>query len=209
MALNQTDLDVRIQQAVCCAGKEAKKLSQFYMYGSDCKEEQLDKLTLLNAYIDILRCYNVQADDDTDWEYYIVYEMADGVSVGDVFEIFAGGSLLLSYTAASTNVCTVFNAIAAALTLITGVSGRATCGETLSRIVITVPCEDAPVFVKITRIDNTEVYIPLQVSVEGKCETGDSDNCVTEEQIETIVENIAKMCKICFQAPGFAYYTQD
>lgn len=210
MALSQQDLDVRLQKIGCCAGAQAKLLAQYYMYGSECKEEQLQKLTILNAYLDILSCYKVQATTDTNWIYVIDLDQIKLLPAGAQIDVFIGGELITSYTTKTTETCNEIGGLnTAILTNSDIISSVNVCNETTKQITVTVPCDMTPAYVKgyynDGDVDYTS-YFPVYVSQEGKCITGDEDNCVTEEQVEVILENIAIMCKECFKPNGFAYY---
>lgn len=210
MALSQQDLDVRLQKIGCCAGAQAKLLAQYYMYGSECKEEQLQKLTILNAYLDILSCYKVQATTDTNWVYTIDVTGVKLLPSGSQIDIFIGGELITSYITRTTEYCNEVSALNdAILTNPDVISATGICALSGSTITITVPCDMTPAYVK-TYYNDGDVdytsYFPVYVQQEGKCITGDEDNCVTEEQVEVILENIAIMCKECFKPNGFAYY---
>lgn len=210
MALSQQDLDVRLQKIGCCTGAQAKQLAQYYMYGSECKEEQLQKLTILNAYLDILSCYKVQATTGTDWIYVVDVDNIKLLPAGAQIDVYIGGELITSYITKTTEACNEINALNnAILSNPSIISSIDVCNETTKEITITVPCNMTPAYVKAYyQLDATEytIYFPIYVAQEGKCITGDEDNCVTEEQVEVILENIAIMCKECFKPNGFAYY---
>jgi hypothetical protein len=209
MALSQTDLDVRLQQLGCCIGKEAKKLQQYYAWGSDCVEEQLNKVLLLEAYAEILKCYKVQATSETRWTYVATFDTKDSMSVGDTIEIFGNGLLLLEYTVASTTECTVVTALSNLLAEVSGIGiSRPSCGASQITMTFDADCEITPVFIKYTTQEGDISYIPVSVYEEGECESGDDDNCITEDQLNVILENISRLCKVCFQPEGFAYYNQ-
>lgn len=221
MALSQQDLDVRLQKIGCCTGAQAKQLAQYYMYGSECNEEQLQKLTLLNAYLDILSCYKVQATTDTDWVYVFDFSTIKSLPVsipGYIYtelEIFIGGNSMGSVSINSGNTCGILgdlnNQISQNENIISSVL---TCGENDIYITTTAKCNMSPAYARayFTIDFGSElqlyymIYFPVYVQQKGKCITGDKDNCVTEKQVEVILENIAIMCKDCFKPNGFAYY---
>lgn len=210
MALSQQDLDVRLQKIGCCAGAQAKLLAQYYMYGSECKEEQLQKLTILNAYLDILSCYKVQATTATDWVYVVDVDSIKSLPIGAQIDVFIGGELIATYITKTTETCNEIGGLNVAISNNPNViSSIGSCAKSDNTITITVPCNMTPAYVKTYYgADTTDYtsYFPVYVAQEGKCITGDEDNCVTEEQIEVILENIAIMCKECFKPNGFAYY---
>lgn len=210
MPLSQQDLDVRLQKIGCCTGAQAKQLAQYYMYGSECNEEQLQKLTILNAYLDILTCYKVQTTTDTNWAYQFDLINIKELPIGSVIQIFIGGNLVAQTITRDSNTCEILNALNNALLGNEDViSSLVNCGGSVATITTIVPCSMTPAYARAYYEVEGEVYYyqyPVYIAQEGKCITGDKDNCITEEQIEVILENIAIMCKDCFKPNGFAYY---
>ena len=115
MALSQQDLEVRLQKTGCCVGHEAKRLAQYYLYGSECAEEQLQKVTILNAYLDILSCYKVQATTATNWIYVIDLNDITLLGLDSTIEIYIGGELIVEYIIISENICDELDNIVTAI----------------------------------------------------------------------------------------------
>jgi hypothetical protein len=67
--LTQSDIDVRLQAAYCCAGSLAFKTSKEFRYGMKCAKSNLEKLFLLNVLIEILECYIPASIPDGEDEY--------------------------------------------------------------------------------------------------------------------------------------------
>lgn len=214
MTLSQQDLNVRLQKTGCCVGQEAKRLAQYYLYGSECAEEQLQKVTILNAYLDILSCYKVQATTATNWEYVFDLYAIKVLPIGSVIDVFIGGELITSYTTQTVEICTELNSLAAVIQANSNVISVTTvCNIEINKaeITVTVPCNMSPAYVKSyysTADTDVTTYYNVYTKQEGKCITQDEDNCITEEQINKIVENISVMCKDCFKPAGFAYYNK-
>ncbi len=216
MAINSTDLQVYLQNLGCCAGLEAKKLANYYMYGSECKEEQLQKLTLLNAYTDMLRCYSVQSTEATNNIFLVSFTDVYKVNflAGNIVHFYLGDEEVYTYTVTGGVACTEINTMISDLLNLADpgdiVNVEGTCTGSRAEIFIETTCAAKDLQVVMSQLIDEEAYltiIPVQLYQEGKCETDDDDNCITEDQVETIIENIAKFCKKCFKAPGFAYYT--
>lgn len=239
MSLSQQDLNVRLQKIGCCTGEQAKLAARYYLYGSECAEEQLQKLTLLNAYLDILSCYNVQSTTATNWTYQIdlssLIEYQNTITQDDTFNLYINGELIASYVVSQDglDICThVGNITSVLLNSEKVISVDSSCNEIAATINVTVDCsmtnayfiysnnvQFAEVSVNVNQKINSGVeviaqdtkigsviYLPIYVVQQGKCITGDKDNCITEAQLEIILENIAIMCKDCFKPNGFAYY---
>ncbi len=210
MSLSQQDLNVRLQKIGCCTGEQAKLAARYYLYGSECAEEQLQKLTLLNAYLDILSCYNVQSTTNTDWYYEIDFSYLTAINIGDVFKIYINGQLILDYTTTTIDKCSeitsMVNLLLANPDIISVVSY---CNISNAGIRIKVGCDMIlPYCIRGYGVDDSykAVYLPIYTLEKGKCITGDADNCITEAQVEVMLENIAIMCKDCFKPNGFGYY---
>ncbi len=62
LVLNQTDLDVRLQIAGCKYAEIANAYANTLKYGLKCSSDNLNKLLLLNGYIEILENYIVGSD---------------------------------------------------------------------------------------------------------------------------------------------------
>lgn len=215
MALSQQDIDVRLQQLGCCIGAEAKKLANYYMYGSECKEEQLQKLTLLNAYADMLSCYSVQATANTDNIFLVSFTdvYKTNFLAGNIVHFYLGDGEVYTYTVTGGVACTEINDIANGITNLPDLGDiievSAACNGSKAEVFIETTCGAKDLQVIMTQVIDEVTYetiIPVQLYQEGKCETTDDDNCITEDQVNTIVENIAKTCKKCFKSEGFAYY---
>jgi hypothetical protein len=211
MSLSQQDLNVRLQKIGCCTGEQAKLAARYYLYGSECAEEQLQKLTLLNAYLDILSCYKTQSTTETSWSYVFDLGSIKSVSIGDIFNIYINGEVIVNYVSATENICTVNTDIRTLLQAnesISSVTGF--CNDSGSQIKIVASCDMILPYITYTHdlgegLYETE-YLPIYTAQEGKCIIGDADNCITEAQVEVMLENIAIMCKDCFKPNGFGYY---
>jgi len=218
MNLSQQDLNVRLQKTGCCVGQEAKRLAQYYLYGSECAEEQLQKVTILNAYLDILSCYQVENTTSTNWVYFLDFTDLLDYYFGttNTIKIIIGDQIVLDYVAP------VEYTLCGLVTYMCGlieanpniISAVPTCDGKNVSMTITAACNMTPASATVYKEydgypNDSELYnVPTFTVQSGKCPNNGEDNCVTEEQINKIIENISVMCKDCFKPAGFAYYNK-
>lgn len=79
LVFNQTDLNVRLQISSCKYAEIASAYANNLKYGIPCSRANLNKLILLNGYIDLLENYQVGSDKNCITEKE-AQEIADKIS---------------------------------------------------------------------------------------------------------------------------------
>lgn len=62
--MTSTNLNIILTNAVCCSSEQAVKVSKLLTSGSLCAKAEVIKLKLLNDYIEVLKCYNVDSENN-------------------------------------------------------------------------------------------------------------------------------------------------
>ena len=79
LKFNQVDLNVRLQISSCKYAEIANAYANNLKYGISCSKSNLNKLILLNGYIDLLKNYEVGSDKNCITEQE-AQEIADKIS---------------------------------------------------------------------------------------------------------------------------------
>ena len=216
---SKQDIEVRLQLSTCCAGRKASKLAKQLLHGSDCLEQSFREFSLLSNYIEILKCYKTPLDAIPA---YINYN-ANGWSGGTNFNLIFTFNFLIGVS--NQVVVTGQTSIDGALTAMAAAINTAN-GETIAEYdeehnILTIEYPTAGIIGNgklLSAITASGVGVPTITPTtatfaggvaEVTAEDVEDLNCVTEDQLQIIFENISKICNICFKPLGFTYYESD
>lgn len=202
MNINQVDLIVRLQLAGCKYSELANTYANNLKYGMKCSKKNLQNLFLLNSLLEILECYTIIYDKPG-----LIYQEVNqgGLSPGDIVNILANGITIsgdidITDFGMSEQVTQIVEAINSYQ------SDFVASSESTDRkefaIKLLTPCTNPDVSITIDD-GNTVVEIPIEYQTLGECNI--DHNCFTEEQLLSIIDNIAALVKLCFQPIGFNY----
>jgi len=216
---SKQDIEVRAQLAACCAGRKASKLAKQLLNGSDCIEQSFREFSLLCKYIEILKCYKTPLPAIPAYINYDANGWSGGTSFNLVFtfNFLIGGSNQVVVTG-QTSIDGALTAMAAAI----NTANNETIAEYDSEHnVLTIEYPTAGVIGNgklLTAITTTGTGVPTitptTATFAGGVDEVTADdvadlNCVTEDQLQIIFENISKICNICFKPLGFTYLSSD
>lgn len=198
--LNQVDLNVRLQLLGCKYSEIANTYANNLKYGMKCSRENLRKLLLLNALIDILECYDIIHDVGGVIEQNIA---TAGLQINNIVELFSNGVTITGPITLSSNNTTVqATQITTAINNYANTVFSAIVSSTDRKSIIvklTTPCTNPTVTVTV----NNGTPVVLEYLTEGECDV--DNNCFTEDQIKELIDSIAKLIKQCFQPMGYDY----
>lgn len=206
--LNLTDLLVRLQLSGCKYGELANRFADDLKYGKKCAHTNMRNLLLLNAYIELLECYTPLNYTETLATGYFQFQTID-LNNGPYLELFINGESISGvFTPTSTNVNAEMlalgnqiNAYQSTYVVTSGVNpvnGK-------SQLVITGTCKnDSLTCVPHIPFANKTAYI-LGGLTGGACIVTEEDNCLTEEQVQNMLNTVSKLTGLCFQTAGFEY----
>lgn len=193
MAISQQSLDVRLQKLICCIGDLAGQIADSLAIGG-CYTEKLQKLKILNGYLEALKCYSIE-DEDINATGTLTLT---GVASSDLsIEVLVNGiSISGIYNTTSTVVGTQASLLTAA---INSYQSAYTAVHTIGTGIITITgiCSDDPL-----TVDADEgITITATGLTGGHCST----NCLTEEQVLEMFERVSKYCNICFPSAEYNF----
>ena len=225
MAVNFYDVLVRLQLGGCCAGRKLDLLVNNLLYGGDCIDQKFKELARLLKYLEILECYVVPtlATDAVAATRAIVSYNTSAWTAGTNFNL----GVSLNFTIGGLSSYGVIGATSndqalADLVIILNVAAGftiATYSATTKVFTLSYPTTGS--------IGNTgtmtwtvggaaqPTIAPTgafylsggtdEVAAVTAITADDIDNCITEEQLLSIFEDISTICNICFEPIGFQY----
>jgi len=192
--LTQQDLDVRLQLINCCIGEKTADLLNKIKIGAKTVPCKLQELQIMQEMVEILKCYDVTLEEvlatgsitmNTSTPDTIINVSVGGISIsGDLLITTSDTNEQMSIL---TDVINAYQSTYTATLNTDNVSYIIEIEGTCTNQIITVESENTIL------IENLE---------DGVCLT---DNCLTEEQVQSMFNWMAKKCGICFQPPGFDY----
>lgn len=198
--MNQTDLNVRLQLTGCKYGELINSYITDLKYGRKCKSTDLHDLMLLNAYIELMECYKLKP--------------ADIVSTGSINVTYFNKGTGLSVTVGEVNISSgvtvgANNANEFSATLVDDINSFQdiyiatldTSGE-LYVINITGPCDAGSL--NALQTGGGPIDFTISGMAGGVCGI-EYNNCITEDELQTMIDNISTLTNICFQPEGFTY----
>lgn len=201
MSISQQDLDVRLQLTGCKYGELANRYANDLKYGKKCANTNGRNLALLNAYLELMGCYKVSVPETLSEGSFQITTL----TVGFTLEIFIDGvSITGVQTSISTNRNTTMHALVGIINNYQS-TYTAVINETgdLYSVDIYGPCAGGELTYT-TNATGGEIELSITDLKNGVCGAS-SDNCLTEDQMNTMFDSISKLTKICFQPLGFTY----
>lgn len=202
LALTRNDVLVRTRKAMCCFSRFSDVVSIKLSNGTvPCKEE-IRKIELLSAYIEILRCY----------EPPITEVLATGSftltgTAGTVWVTVNAVPITTSAITFATSLATTATAIAAAVTTDTSTPNYT---ATATGVVVTITAVAGsgirPNGLVIESIVTGDMAITSVVNMTGGV-TGriDADNCFTLARAKGVFSDIEELTDITFAPTGYTY----
>jgi len=192
--LTQQDLDVRLQLINCCIGEKTADLLAKIKIGAKTVPCKLQELQIMQEMIEILKCYDVTLE-----------------------EVLATGSITMNTSTLDTTINVSVGGIS--------ISGDLVITTSDTNEQMTILCDlinsYQSTYVAVLNTDNVSYIIEIIGTCSNQIVTVDSqdtilienlsggicltDNCLTEEQVQSMFNWMAKKCGICFQLPGFNY----
>lgn len=193
--LNQQDLNVRLQLANCCIGEQTAELLDKIKIGSKDVNCKLQNLQVMQNMIKYLKCYDVTLEEVNATGTIQINNISDELGSCNVTINGITISGTYNFTNTDTNEQTI------------GLVNQINSYQLV--YTATVNTDNVQYFIEITGNCNNyliEVEGDGTFVVEG-LENGIclSNNCLTEEQVQTMFIWIGKKCNICYQMPGFDY----
>ena len=217
--MNSVEKDNIIQKAICCSGNKAKEVADMYIKGNPCADKEFDKLFLLISYTESLGCYQAPLEITTyattastpvlaqftftipctTWDLttgtFSGTVTVNGVPTsaapgpGDSFQTVITGILTGLGMSVITAGCSGGNNIITVTSL---------CNTTTLSITLSVTTNPPPSTVN-TEFIGTEIVEGscLTHTLTGTTVTTEYTNCLTEDQADSLANNIALICDLC------------
>ncbi len=201
MSISQQDLDVRLQLTGCKYGELANRYANDLKYGKKCANTNGRNLALLNAYLELMGCYNVSVPETLSEGSFQITTL----TVGFTLEIFIDGvSITGVQTSISTNRNTTMHALVGIInnyqSTYTAVINET---EDLHSVDLYGPCEGGLLTYE-TNSEDSAIVLSTTDLENGVCEV-EYVNCLTENELLVVFDKISDLTNICFQPIGFTY----
>lgn len=194
--LNQTDLNVRLQRIRCCIASKGATLVDKIKMGSKDVHCKLQELQVIEGMFEAIKCWNIEDSEVLATGEIDVVKLEPGDSV----QVFIGGvavtPIITSVGGGEVNMMTnIKNYINAG-----GIyTASYPAGPRNASIVIRGTCANEPITIEFEG-DPTSV-ITISGLSGGFCGL----NCLTEVEVQAMIDYIATRCDLCFKDPGFDY----
>ncbi len=194
--LNSTDLLVRKELISCKIGHLGAQYADDLRLGKSCSLKHRNELFLLQGVLELLKCYNPEGINTGTIQVTVNY---DPIISDSIFEIFVGDTSITGpdyYTADIRILVAHINDYQSTYVASTNVTD-----STEGLMTLTSECGvSGEISVVIKEIGN--MYFDYNGMSENVC-TG--VNCVTEEEIQEMLNKVCKKYNLCFQPIGFSY----
>lgn len=221
MAVNKTDITVRLQRLGCCIADKTYNLSRHLQNGSDDINCEFNRLRTLLGYADVLKSYQTILDEEPAYILYDINQWSYN-STGNFdleLTVFYNDDVYLYNVAGQVDIDTAFDNLVTVINSTNNPAFTAEYDSTTHIFKITAPegygdspndtwyaqfgkLEISGAVLDIPASDTDTTYFDYGVNERTE---DDLDNCVTEEELMNIFEEITKICKICFQPLNFNY----
>ena len=206
--ISQQDLDVRLQLTGCKLSELINTYVQDLKWGRKCSEKRLSDLILLNAYVELLECYQVAVDEST-------VAVPSTVTISWTFdtELEATGYEFNGSVVLSQKRITYASFAADLVTLNSNMpTGYSVTGVAINDANYTLtfngPCDGTGTVFINTIKSSPALPATTYTLAAGTCAVTSTviyDNCITETQALKMLDNISKLYRLCFQSLGFVY----
>lgn len=198
-SLNETDFLIRLRLASCCSGTKGSELLSKIKIGAKDVDCKLKELQIIQGMIESLKCYKVLNDTEV---------LATGsieivnLVLNETFEFFINGVTLIGpRIITTTNIAVAGPALTA---FINSYQDVYTATYDSGTVTLTGTCKNYPLDVVISGGDKQSVINTTDFH-GGACEITEADNCLTEEQVQSMFNYIQTKCKLCFAPLGTEY----
>ncbi len=192
------NINIILTNAVCCISEQAVKVSKLLSIGDKCAESEVNKLKLLNDYVETLRCYN---NDPINSKFTVRMLYSDYQSFFEamsnplrIYQVQVNSTI---YTMQGDASKTKFEILEEIINTIPNVYSfynmlePATKTVRYIKIYIEASCEVYYVNFNTTVSEDDFLFT---LTTPGNCEI---TNCLSEEEIQTIINKIMTTCDIC------------
>lgn len=207
--LSQQDLDVRMQLTGCKYGELVNTYVTNLKWGRKNACDNIKDLLLLNAYIELMECYNVAttvANVNTTAVMTKAYDASDTYLI----EFFIGGISVggeLPYET-SVNVLDLVNILNSLQTDYI-VTADVVSSISVFTLTFTGTCSTNLPIYYIRRSNKADEKTDLTL-IPGTCASViEHSNCITETQLQSMLDNISKLTGMCFRSIGFTYIVPE
>lgn len=199
--ISQQDLNVRLQLAGCKFSDLAQRFNKDLLYGRKCVTENRTDLMLLNVYLEMLECYRIGIPEVQSVGSFQITTL----TLGFTLEVFVDG---VSITGVQTAIISNRNtAMTALVTIINNYQSTYTAvlntENDLYKVDLYGPCTGGEVTYE-TNATMGEIVLSTEDLTGGVCAV-EYDNCLTEDELKTIIDKISTLTGLCFQPYGFTY----
>lgn len=193
--LNQIDLNVRLQLAGCKYSELANSYATNLKYRMKCAPDNLRRLLLLNHLIEVLECYKIGSATS---EGTVTLNV---LNAGDVLDILVDNISLIGgpRSITSSNISAISSAIATYITANTSYIAN----YDKRTISIIGDCTNGVLSYYLKGAEGSSVTVTGLDG--GVC----SNNCLKEEDVQSLLDKISKLICLCFEPIGFEYDIPD
>lgn len=206
MTFTEDDIEVRLANAKCCAGNLAYKTANAFKYGLSTSKCLLKQLELLEIYIEALCKYQALINEETVSTGTIIITGGTGSTVRGKIN----GVIISEYTAIDVDPKITASNLNDGINSFEQTTGLPTYTSTVQDVTLTISAsrgtgsEPNGYQTTLEPTAGTVIYTTTDFS-EGENEVTEKDNCITEEEMQDLFEQINIICKSCSASPNTTY----
>lgn len=202
--MNATNLNIVLTNSLCCISAQAAKVSKLYSIGDSCADSELQKLKLMNDWFEALRCYNANDSIHAKFVLHLEYDeylniLKSTSNIGRTYVITVNGT---EYSSVGDGVTSVGDLVGGLILSATGINSLTEIVDPDSHnprhvyLYIDADCDITTLNYKVIRNSDSVVLTNIDFTLyqTGYCEI---TNCLTEDQFNTMVANLMRVCDIC------------
>ncbi len=201
--LNLIDINVRIWLITQKVSELSAQYSKSLRFGRPCTLKERNSLLLLEGVLDLLKCYQYLGIHIIDYSTgtITVEDNKDGLKT---FSIYINNELIEGFTITNPDISSLVNSI------VNGInnSGKPYIASNIENIITitsTNSGEDLPLDIITT---DGEPFVGEWEGLDGNQITiTESDNCYTEQDLQTLLDKVDKKYNLNFKPVGFSYTT--
>lgn len=188
---NQENYNIRLQKLICCIGNIGGEIQSMIAVGNDCYKEKLEKLKILQGYLEVLECYSLEEETLST----AIIDISEISGADETIEIFVNGiSISGEYITTSSDHDIEEEGL---VSQINNYQSVYVAVRANSIITITGTCSNNI----LTALTSNGVELDITNFSGGNC----VDNCVTEDQVLSMFDRVSTYCDICFPNPEYIY----